>query len=278
MWCSWACLATVVINAIICQGAEQHHGPSSSAGNIRTPSLFVGECKTTWTSAVGSYALPYSVNFTEYGTYSWSAPFADKPGAEFGEGVILMSPVITELGDGSWTARYMSATRFAPGRNIITCACEYLSWSSSDAPRVISDYGIAEVPGTDGPIEEVCAPHLEYACPIDNATAFKKLGSPFIEYYSECTMPDDSSVKDRSDALSETTKAWLENKLPKKLEFASESPATPSMVGGALVGVVLLAFAFSGIVFSQRVDRETEVDVYHAYEGQGGCSTAEGVA
>ncbi|CAE8620505.1 unnamed protein product [Polarella glacialis] len=148
----------------------------------------------------------------------------------------------------------------------------------SDAPRVISDYGIAEVPGTDGPIEEVCAPHLEYACPIDNATAFKKLGSPFIEYYSECTMPEDSSVKDRSDALSETTKAWLENKLPKKLEFASESPATPSMVGGALVGVVLLAFAFSGIVFSQRVDRETEVDVYHAYEGQGGCSTAEGVA
>ncbi|CAE8605909.1 unnamed protein product [Polarella glacialis] len=268
MWCSWACLATVVITA----GAEQHHGPyslaqpagSHSAADFRTPPLFVGECRTTWTSSVGKYALPYTPIFTEYGTYSWIAPFSNYNGAEFGEGVILMSPVITELGNGSWQARYVSATRFVPGRNITSCACEYLSWSSSDAPRVLSDYGIAEVPGTEGPIEEVCAPYMEYACPVDNATAFEQLGSPFTEHYSACTMPDDISVKARRDALSEISKAWLENKVPKPLEFASKSPAMPSIVGGALVGVVLVAFAFSATVLSQRVDRETEVDVYHA--------------
>jgi len=48
----------------------------------------------------------------------------------------------------------------------------------------------ATLPGTGGvPLADVCEPYSQEPCPQDNATAYRQIGSPFVEEYGYCRQP-----------------------------------------------------------------------------------------
>jgi hypothetical protein len=198
MRCLRNCMGILVVEAVILLAFVRRQALSDAAGQYQhgssTASLqqlssrfstipaFRGYCSTVWTTGYMRYSLPYPVHFSPYGTFTWIAPFLNRLGAEMGEGKILSTPV-TEFQNGTWTARYFAATRFYPG-GTTTCCCEFLSWSNEDAHRILTDYCRATLPGTRGmPLADVCEPYSQEPCPHDNATAYRLMGSPFVEEY-----------------------------------------------------------------------------------------------
>jgi len=145
-------------------------------------------CSTVWTSNVGKYKLPFGFKFGTTGSYRWWAPLANGVGEEHGSGTYLSLLHTTLHDDGSWETSYFAANRFTPdATNATHCCCEYVGQAAGvGQPRVKADYCIATVSHSSHlPLEEVCVPHIRQ-CPLNNATALAKMGSPFIQIYSSC--------------------------------------------------------------------------------------------
>jgi len=153
-----------------------------------TEAWLTAHCSTVWTSSVGKYQLPFSVEFGTTGSFQWLAPFASGAGEEHGSGTYLGLLHTTMYSNGSWETSYFSANRFTPDpKNSTRCCCEYVGQDAGvGQPRVLADYCTATVPHSSHlPLEEVCAPHVRQ-CPFNNATALAELGRPFIQVFSPC--------------------------------------------------------------------------------------------
>lgn len=152
-----------------------------------------------WNSFASWYVMPYTVHFLASGEFNWVSPLnKSKWGVlhtvEAGHGQVL-SPIIQKYrDDGSWEAHFFGANRYnlcnsttcVAASTSTKCACYYLGSHGLGLPITLSNYHMAEPFNTSKQTEaEACGPYIQ-KCPVDNATASKLLGTPFLEVYATC--------------------------------------------------------------------------------------------
>lgn len=180
---------------------------------------WLGNCHAIWNSYASLYLMPYTVHFLASGSFEWTSPLNqalwDWPGCpksecanfttEVGDGRVLSSTSYTANEDGSWEGHYFGANRYhmchqngtcAQAGTSTKCACYFLGSHGPGQPVILSNYQVAEPFNTSQlSHEEACRPFIK-SCPVDNATAHRLYGAPFLEVYANCTADSESSSGD----------------------------------------------------------------------------------